>query len=339
MENAILTLKQYTDCLLSDTSTWHEKRDAVQQIGILFGTLQAFNPQQQTSNENNEQWLPNGCAISSWGAAMCLFEISRTRMFLLGIIEAIKNLLEQRQQRPLQILDAGCGPYALLSLLPALYFSSDDVCFNLLDVVPENMESVKHLFKQLELEEYLGETYIADATKFQWNQKMPLNMVICETMLNGLRKEPQVAITLNLSSQIEGTGMLIPEQVTVTLERVKLNGQDIQNPTKSHSSLGTLITLNKAFAADTTEETFLTTIQLPDDYDNQSEQLEYHTHITVYKHYTLQNSDCSLTIPIPVSRPYKNPLPQKALLQFTYQLLHNPNIQLKVLSNVKASVE
>lgn len=337
-------LKQLTDLLINDESNWGERRESLQQMHSIFVSLNQFDAF-EPAVKVNEEWLTNGCAISPRAAAMCLFEISRTRLFVKGIIKAIEQLLKEQTARPLQILDAGCGPYALLSLLAAQYFTAAEVQFHLLDIHETNIHASKVLVDALKLADRFGSFTVADACIYQWPYKKALNMVITETMLNALRKEPQVAITLNLAPQLNKGGILIPEKIEVDLVQVDAKKQNLvlqemnermdyslPDYTQFEQTFCNIITLTKDSTAQEIERNPLQKVTLPDNHRSDYHYLQLHTRITVFDQLVMHHSDSSLTMPLRFSQPNTNPIPAGSVLAFHYNTSTNPGVGFEFVS-------
>ncbi|MBA4197274.1 MAG: hypothetical protein C0459_06925 [Chitinophaga sp.] len=336
------TLKQHADILLNTSSSWQDKRNTLHAIAGLFSSMDIYDLQDQSTNaETNEKWLGTGYAVSSWSAAMCLLEVARTTVFLKGIIEAIQKLLEDTKERPINIVDAGCGPYAILSIIPALYFSSNDIQLYLIDIIPENIISIKKTITKLELVNYIGGIYEEDAGQFKWTKNAPMHIAVSETMLNALRKEPQVAITLNLRNQLAPQGIFIPEQISVDLMAV--NAQKKQHAKmllhdnlireEFETKLANIMELSKNSPAANKENTIpLKEVQLTNAYNPNLHELALYTTIKVFGNNILQHEDCSLTLPFIISRPYKNTIAENALLQFQYRISGKPAIEIAVIA-------
>lgn len=333
----LTTLKNLTDCLLDEKSSWGEKRKSVHDIATLFAGLGIYDIQTNDKEIGEAVSLAEGYAISSWGAAMCLLEVKRTMVFVKGIIAGIQSLQQKKVNATLHVLDAGCGPFALLSVLPALYFKPKSVQFHLIDIIPENIEAVKKLIKVLSLEEYFGDLFVADAIHFKWHRKEPLNMVISETMLNALRKEPQVAITLNLSPQLAPGGLFIPENIQVKLYAVNnrlkhsylmSNTSDSNNKREVfEKNIGTIMVLNKYTQFDQGLKKQLTTLRLDSELDFSLYKFEYYTFIKVFDNHVLEYNDCSLTLPFSVVRNNLPPFEQGMELSFYYSISEQPGIR------------
>lgn len=267
-------LKIYTDKLFADDSSWFDIRETLISIAYFFAESETFDIEKDRHQPGGKEiLLDTGYAVSSWSAAMCLLEVKRTLVFLQGIIKAIKHLLAKTLQRPLHILDAGCGPFGLLSVIPALYFTPEEIRLHLIDIIPDNIIAVKKLISSLGMQPYFDKIVLADATKFEWDKRTPLNMVLSETMLNALRKEPQLAITLNLSRQLAPEGLFIPEEIDICLVQVDPGKRqkaymdtDILNDqvrNQFEQPIAKIMHLNKATAYSSPNKINLVSVTLP----------------------------------------------------------------------------
>lgn len=284
-------LKKRSQELLDIEATWSQKREALVEMTTLFADIQAYNVNDANNTDARKSVsLSTGHAISTWSAAMCLIEIKRTQVFIAGIIEAIKTMLIKTTDRPIHILDAGCGPYGILSLIPALYFSSSDIKFHLIDIIPENIHSVQTIIEALGIKDYFGGIHQEDATQFIWQEPYPLHIVISETMLNALRKEPQVAITKQLAPQLAPDGIFIPQEITIDLMMVDEFGKHKQHLNNVfdfcnadyETKLGTIMTLTRESFNGAKDIIPLKSISLPHSYDPTLHSLEFYTTIRVF---------------------------------------------------------
>jgi hypothetical protein len=164
-----------------------------------------------------ETQTPGGIALSPMGAADCVDDAIRSARFIKGIYLAIRELQRRFPGEKINILYAGCGPYATL-LLPLLpLFSDKELAAILLDIDPYSVGAVKAVFKDTGLEKFLLGAFLEDAASYKYPEGQRLHLVISETMFRGLIREPQVAITANLAPQLCPSGILIPEEVRIDL--------------------------------------------------------------------------------------------------------------------------
>jgi predicted RNA methylase len=337
-----LQLQKLTNLLLSGTSHWGERRECLQEMHRLFVTCGALDMWQENSDSKEAVWLEGGYAVSPFSAGMCLFEITRTRLFVQSLIDAINQLLETKQERPLHVLDAGCGPYALLSLLAAQYFTAEEVQFSILDIHPSNMQSAQQLIKNLSLENRFADYIIGDACTYQWPQDKNLHIIIAETMLNGLRKEPQVAVTLHLAPQLCEGGIFIPEKIEVdfVMNDMKMQNKKLQEMAEREDYsmpdyspfeelLCNVITLSKGSTIKYISRNPIANVIIPAHYQPEYHYLKLYTTITVFGNHIMHHHDSSLTAPIVIAQPNKNPSSRGTEFHFYYRLNEKPEIKFR----------
>lgn len=289
----------------------------------------------------------HGKAISPNGAAFCLFEVARTNVFLKGIRNALEDLLERFPFQKIEILYAGCGPYGLL-ILPLLpFYSPDRISVTLIDIHEESLTAVRSVVKRWGLEPFIREIVMGDATSPRiLPAEYRAHMLVTETMLNALRTEPHVAVTLNLVMHLLEGGILIPENITVSAElfnyfilkqwMMSLNPALIDGPVPSNEEeskilLKKLISFDLDMARQWSEEyrkkgsvefspVDVTIPEHPPGFD----RLNLFTYITVYENYRLKNQDCSLTRPVKVMRLKDFDGNPPKLVRFRYEMGQKP---------------
>ncbi len=188
-----------------------------------------------------ETILPNGKAISPTDAARCVIDFARTSKFLRGIYQAILEAKKRFPNQIIEILYAGCGPFATLAIPLCTQFSLDTIKFTLIDIHQISLDSAKKLFKKLEFENFVDKFIQTDACTYQTSKKF--HIAITETMQKSLEKEPQVAITLNISKQLYDNGILIPQEILVDVCYADLTKKFTSE--RKHINLGNILKLDK----------------------------------------------------------------------------------------------
>jgi len=246
-------------------------------------------------NNGGDIFTDKGKAISPVKAAHCLLEVMRTSKFLRGINTALQRLIKKNPGKRILILYAGCGPYATLITPLTTIFSPAEIGICLLDINETSLAAVQQLYNALKLNDYVTEYIHADATLYK-TETAP-DMIISETMLNALAKEPQVAIMMNLVPQLSEKGVFIPESITVTASLLSpaLEQESFlvagMIPERIH--LAELYTIGQ-YQYDTCKPTIVQIPAQPGTFNI----LSLMTDITVYGEEKLTAYNCSLTIPI-----------------------------------------
>lgn len=239
----------------SNTISDHTKR--AKRLSDFYSRLSAVQHSQE-----NEVSVKGGIALSSSGAADCVDDYLRTIYFIKGIYKALTKLAADFPERSINILYAGCGPYATL-ILPLLpLFNKERINAILLDINAESIESVRHLLTVTGLDEYALQLIETDAITYTKPKDFTIDLAISETMHYALTREPQVAIVKNIVKQLPPHGILIPEEIRIDLVYTFLDhepslknavnevkGHNEMQPYTHHVFVDRLFTINKELSS------------------------------------------------------------------------------------------
>jgi hypothetical protein len=303
-------LRALTDQLLQlPRHRYGELRATVQQLMQWLATLSGLD----LENDAHKEFLllNSGKAIGPSFAALCLAEMVRTQRFAQGLYQAVCHKRAANPARPVQVLYAGTGPFATLVLPLAGRFGPDAVQWNLLEVNPTTHAHASQLLQRLGLWPYVRRFELADATTWQVPPGETMDILVTETMQYALRREPQVAICLNLLPQLPPDAILVPQQIRLQAALVNV-GQRIRHRLGQSPADNGIEILGPVFAFDapTARHHAATwqrqpshsfppaTVTLPPGLAQTHPLLYILTEITVYQHTLLLMDECSLTIPL-----------------------------------------
>jgi len=157
----------------------------------------------------------NGNAIGTFWAAKCIREIFRTQRFSRALYSSVLGAIGQNK-RQIQVLYAGTGPFAALALPIMMMLKPEDVQFTFLEINVESIEILKQVIDLFDLHAYVKNIHQCDASLWDVSSS-GIDIVISETMDRALIAEPQVAIMLNLASQLPKEVVFLPEEIKVSL--------------------------------------------------------------------------------------------------------------------------
>ena len=179
----------------------------------------------------------NGNAIGTFWAARCIREVFRTQRFSRALYSSVLGVID-KNKGPAHVLYAGTGPFAALALPIMMMLKPKDVQFTFLEINPESIEILEKVIDLFDLHAYVKNIHQCDASL--WDvASSEIDIVISETMSRALIAEPQVAIMLNLASQLPKEVIFLPEEIKVSL--CKLN-----RGTREPQRIAELINFNKA---------------------------------------------------------------------------------------------
>lgn len=285
-------------------------------------------------NKQGDLLLNNGIALSTENAADCIRDYKRTAAFMKGVYKALLSALDTFPDTRLNILYAGCGPFAplIVPLLPL--FKPEELSVTLMDINECSIETIKEIVAELEYESYIADVIVADATEYKYSKSKDLHLVITETMFQALTREPQVAITRNMAPQLTKGGILIPEEVKISwgysffskepfLHQYQ-NEYHVKNERNQNLKCitkGTLFTLNKSIGE--IEEISLYNFESdwyekPENY-NEAPDICIYTTVTVFDTYTLENHESLITNPYCLASLHNLRAHSKYKIKYTHQ--------------------
>jgi len=293
-----------TERLLDPDSDPGQLREACIQLHAVFAELSNVGDDSSGADVERETRLPTGVALSPRDAARCVLDTQRTVMFIRGIHSAIQRAVERFPDQPIQLLYAGCGPYATLVLPLTGCFPPERLQLTLLDIHEHSIEAVQRIIGGLELHDWIRECLTCDGTTYVHPPGSPVNILVIEAMQKTLEKEPQVALTFNLAPQLSDGGILIPEEVRLAVCLADLTREFALYPadhegslslgnTRRRIDLGSLLALtNQTEVSDLRTKTFTAPESL-----RSCSRLLILTRIRVFEDCLLDDYDSGITSP------------------------------------------
>lgn len=160
---------------------------------------------------STEQVIRSGIAISTVEASHCITDYLRTTRFIKAVHAALLELMVRFPHQQLRILYAGCGPYATLVVPLLPFFPPSRLEFFFLDIHSCSLESARNLVIKLGFQQYNIHFIKTDATAYVNTDGF--HLILTETMFQALTREPQVAITEQMQSQLIPGGIFLPEEI------------------------------------------------------------------------------------------------------------------------------
>ncbi|MCX2452035.1 hypothetical protein OQX61_12255 [Pedobacter sp. PLR] len=226
-------LTQYSIDILNPENFHDKLAPAV--MGYADLLFEEFNLDGSTGREHIQTL--NGNAIGAFWAAKCIREIFRTQRFSRALYSSVLGVIGQNR-KPIHVLYAGTGPFAALALPIMMMLKPEDVQFTFLEINPESIEVLEEVIDLFDLHAYVKNIHQCDASL--WDvPSSGIDIVISETMSRALIAEPQVAIMLNLASQLPKEVVFLPEEIKVSLCKLS---RDSREPER----IAELINFNKA---------------------------------------------------------------------------------------------
>jgi hypothetical protein len=210
-----MKLNQISTTLLNEASAPTQMREALDSFAQLCSDVTGVVPDRSFDAWAGDSLLEAGVAIAPEAAAHCVKDYQRSVVFISAVHAAINTARERFANQPIEILYAGCGPFATL-LLPLLgQFKAGDLHVHLLDIHQRSLDSVAQLIEHFGLQAHRINYVQDDACRYQHSGSP--HIIITETMQKSLEQEPQFAVTANLAPQLHPQGIFIPQKIEVEL--------------------------------------------------------------------------------------------------------------------------
>lgn len=199
-----------------EKSRWSELNIAMRVMHQIFADITGIQGAIQNRDEGYETQLESGFALSPGFAADCILDTRRTVKYIRALDGAVQMLQLRHPGTPVHVLYAGCGPFAPFAIALCERYSPKQVQFTVLDIHHQSIAAVQHIVSELKLSGWFRAFVQCDATSYCHGDTNPIHIAITETMHQTVSREPQAAITLNLSQQLVNDGVFIPERITVS---------------------------------------------------------------------------------------------------------------------------
>ncbi len=230
--------------LLDATAPLGEQRTAAEALFALCCDLAGLRRDATDLGDEPTQ-LPEGRALGPLSAARCLLDFARTGAFLRGLRAAVEQA-RVPGGGPVEVLYAGCGPFAPLFLPLTTVLPPGSARFALLDLHPRSVALAARLVAACQAGPWLGGLHAVDAFAFEPEQ--PVQVAVVETMQRALEHEPQAALMTRLARLLAPGGLLLPEEVELSVALADL-GREFGPGVRRRDPLGTLLRLTRASLA------------------------------------------------------------------------------------------
>lgn len=347
---ARMNLNSIRHTILDETSSPAELRNALNSFVQLCSDVSGIQPDPSFDAWAEDSLLESGVAINPQAAAHCAVDYRRSVAFIRGVYAALNKLISRFPDTPIQILYAGCGPFATL-LLPLLgKFHPGDLKINLLDIHQRSLDSVELLLAQFEFSAHDICTIKDDACHYTHPEK--LHLIIAETMQKALEQEPQFSVTANLAPQLQSTGIFVPQCIEVALcladlkhekEQLELLSQIESTPEKTdyrRYPLGTVCTLSPEHASEQLQEARynahtkklelpLIEVTIPTEASLDRFDAVLLTRICIFEDFCLEEYESEITLPLKCHE--LAPLTSGSRYRVSYQLGSYPKFTFALL--------
>lgn len=307
-------------------------RDALARAAAsLHGLLLRTSGLEDDPAAHRESTLPSGRALSPFDAGRCALDPVRTAVLLRGVRAAIAAAREHARGRRIEVLYAGCGPFAPLVLPLLVLEEAGDLRVTFLDVHVAAIAALRRVVERLEVGDAVADALVCDAAADEPVHGTAVDVVVVEAMQRSLGHEPQVAIVRNLVPLLAPHGVLVPESIRVDLV---LSDPDVEiadgfvsaRAEAARVPVGTVFELSRwSASAPLDADGFLppVVVTLPAPIGPRARPMLF-TRIDAFGAHTLATAASGLTVPEPLWR--VPDLPAGSRLAFRYRLGSDPGL-------------
>ncbi len=270
--------------------------------------------------------ISSGDALTPWHAAACMDDRTRTAAFVRGAIRAVDQTLKRTPDRPLHLVEAGCGPLGTLVLPLLAHFSEEELVVSLIDLHQESIDGVRAMLDHFGFLPRTRQLVCGDATAVSLDSAA--HIVLTETMNTALSEEPQVAITRALLRE-NPHATLIPQSIRIELALLDLAAETSHFPPRPSDRMvvAPVFELNRRTALDLTEKDGVlpaATVTLPSHFPPQLVPC-LTTTIQVFEEIRTSDYETQISQPLPLVREGQA-LPPGTRIQFFYRMGTSPGL-------------
>lgn len=344
-----MTISAICATILDESSTRAQLRAALDAYVRLCAEVTGVRPDPSFSAWAEDAFLNDGVAINPQAAAHCAVDYQRSVTFIRAIHAALRTLQARIPDAPIEILYAGCGPFATL-LLPLLdVFSPGELKLYLLDYHRQSLDSVARLLAHFGFADHAVETVRGDACTYR--HPGTLHLIVSETMQKALEQEPQFAVTANLAPQLDPRGLFLPQRIDVDLCLAELAKERAlydatpqarwEGVAARRCAVATVLTLSPETASaqmqraterasSETPEVALSAVTIPALAELSRLDAVLYTRICVYAQYCLKDYESQITLPVQCHD--LSPLVGGVCYRVSYRVGHYPKLNFEPLA-------
>lgn len=321
-------LREIAEEILFSGDNYGSQYRACNELFDFFIEITGISHQAANAEDDAETFLAGGKAICPNNAARCVLDFARTTQFLRAVHAAILELEKRFPNEKLEILYAGCGPFATLISPLLTLFEPTDFHFTLIDIHERSISSAQKVFADLEFENLAADFLQIDANFYKHSKK--LHLIITETMQTAMQNEPHTALTIHLAPQLIEEGIFIPQKISVEAclanpaKEISFDGEEI---TKERIYLGEIFTLE---AKKRKFDFPPVAVEIPL-IEAKNLSFMYFTTVSIFDKFILREHDSSITYPVIVND--LNNLQGGDRIRFRYVLDNKPRFEYEKVSN------